>query len=646
MLRTISLPNSAAEAEVKKNVELAQLTYAAAMLDMKNIYIEIRDEKTYFGFTEDYIPFPALYKLDSNGFSKLLEIARRKVQIAQEKENRALDDNRSFETDSASFQSELAQIKREYDNQLADICGTFIGDDGLVYPAIQKYAQYSSEVIQLGDPCGLVGTGEISEMLINSEISQKDIDLIKGRLNNALLDVEDEKRKVVDQCARIQSLEDFRLEKENKIISVNKQVSDARNTISILDRSMQSAQTMAQFVKCSIIVGLAGGGDCPLSGVAAGIYAAATAVTTGVAIGIEQDIADKEKLVNELQRDLVIRDIEEQCTSLQIDTRYMVNDLLRRVVEINLEGQRKVVEAKLNVVTLEKLRNKAKMIEKQLGESEELAISVQAAKNDPNVRIYRNDAIIAADRTFYDALSSVYRLTKVYEYYTAQSYPDKIKLPLVRMISYGTYSLESYMADLEETFYQFEEVYGIPDKRVLHISAKDDIFKITYVDENGEELSKSEQDNLFHQKLADPNLLDGNGYIVIPFSTSLKRLSPLTHNHKIQSISVNLSASGVDGFERVYLRQLGTGVIKTADQEKILVSLPKRTAVVNTYNSSKKSELDPDIYVNERLRDRPLVNTSWELILNLKDEEDNLDIQIENVTDIHLYITYEDFTQY
>ena len=52
----------------------------------------------------------------------------------------SLQMNRSYETDSASFQSELARIRHTYEAQLGEICGTFVGDDGRVYPAIRRYA--------------------------------------------------------------------------------------------------------------------------------------------------------------------------------------------------------------------------------------------------------------------------------------------------------------------------------------------------------------------------------------------------------------------------------------------------------------------------------------------------------------------------
>ena len=43
-----------------------------------------------------------------------------------------------------------------------------------------------------------------------------------------------------------------------------------------------------------------------------------------------------------------------------------------------------------------------------------MAIDVEAARNDPNVRLYRNDAVQAAQRTFESARLEVYKATKVF----------------------------------------------------------------------------------------------------------------------------------------------------------------------------------------------------------------------------------------
>jgi hypothetical protein len=51
------------------------------------------------------------------------------------------------------------------------------------------------------------------------------------------------------------------------------------------------------------------------------------------------------------------------------------------------------------------------------------------------------------------------------------------------------------------------------------------------------------------------------------------------------------------------------------------------------------------MYRNERLRDRPFVNTAWELVINKKDEQVNEDINLDKLTDLRSHIYYTDFTE-
>src|SRR5690606_25645366 len=111
-------------------------------------------------------------------------------------------------------------------------------------------------------------------------------------------------------------------------------------------------------------------------------------------------------------------------------------------------------------------------------ESQQLSINLEAARNDPNTRIYRNDAVLNADVSFYDALQDAYRATVVYEYYTSQSYARKEELSLVRLVSRGDHNLENYLDTLQDSYFEFLETAGRPDNRVDIFSLRDDVLAI------------------------------------------------------------------------------------------------------------------------------------------------------------------------
>ena len=108
-------------------IEQAQRRYRIAMLDMRQLYDSITDRLSFFGLAPDYIPFPALNEDDVNGIEVILERAFARLDMAAEFEQVALASRREFDVDQAVFQSELVSIRNNYEAQLGDICGTFIG---------------------------------------------------------------------------------------------------------------------------------------------------------------------------------------------------------------------------------------------------------------------------------------------------------------------------------------------------------------------------------------------------------------------------------------------------------------------------------------------------------------------------------------
>ena len=191
----------------------------------------------------------------------------------------------------------------------------------------------------------------------------------------------------------------------------------------------------------------------------------------------------------------------------------------------------------------------------------------------------------------------------------------------------------------------FEEQYGNPDMRVAILSFRDDILRIDRMDDGGQPLSEADRLTRFREKLVDPALLDYHGYLTVPFSTTLSRLSPVTRNHKVIAIEAEVVGSDVgDTLGRIYLRQRGTGTVRSVSDDKLFYLFPERMAVIDTFFNGERA-FDNVIYRNTRLRDRPFTNSRWELVLNQRDERDNQDINLQSLSDIRLYVYYSDFTQ-
>jgi len=385
--------------------------------------------------------------------------------------------------------------------------------------------------------------------------------------------------------------------------------------------------------------------------------------TEGLLAGLEAVIIGKRKEILSLQAQLRKTQLQFECKSCDIkdktcneegaaqqESKNQLQEHTAALVNLNYEVLKAEYDLQSALSTVKRLQQQARRLMTQLEENTQLAINVQAAQNDPNTRIYKNDAILTAERTFEDAMREAYRATLVFEYYTGTSYARKGDLYLIRMISYGDKNLETYLSQLEQSFRNFEEEAGKPDIRVLVLSVRDDLLRIPRTHDDKTPRDLNDRVAAFQKALADPNRLNEEGYTTLPFSISVSGnqsyLSPITYNHKILYVEAEInSTSKGDDVARLYLRQKGTGMIRLqADAEIQYYALPQRSAVINPFfNGAKVFSLD--VYRNFRLRDRPLGNTQWELLFNQVSEKSNQDIDIHSISDIILYIYYTDFTK-
>ncbi len=631
--------------QVDAEAERAQRVYNSALMEMRDVYQDISDELTLFGLPPEYIPFPALNPGDHNAFEVMLRGAMEKLRIAADKEDRALEQNRAYETDRASFERELTQVKNTYEDRLAQICGTFEGVDGHVYPATSKHADASEETRQAGDPCGLVGNGDIFDALGEVELARLGLDrVIQGR-DAIVTRLRVEKEAAARQCALIRQRADIEFSLAGQQTSLEREIRDSQTDAERMKRDLSTMQELASLSKCSIIVGLATGGDCPTAALQSAMF---TMQSMAVEISIRQREGQIEarrrkieNLRNASNRSLTLLG----CDQVNIDSWARVQGLLLELETNALDAMQADYTMRLKIARVSRLRNEAVRLSSEQSEAEQLTINVEAARNDPNTRIYKNDAILNADRTFQSALVDAYKATRVFEYYTSQSYAHLNDLFLVRLVSRGDVSLENYLADLADAFEAFEEQYGNPDIRVAVVSLKNDVLLIPALDEDGQVLTSAERTQRFRERLTDSRLLDKNGYLALPFGTSVKQLSPLTRDHKVLYLEVTLDGAGLgDQLGRVYVRQSGTGSVRAVADDTMYYRFPERVAVLNPAFNGQKV-FAPEVYRNERLRDRPFANSNWEVVLNQRDEAVNQDIDLNSMDDIRLFIYYTDFTE-
>lgn len=661
-------------AQVRQEIDKISLTYKAALLDMEETYKKLQLSINNFGLPPNTIPFPALDRFSSltgttNAFQFALQFAKEKMFIARNKEQVAIQDKRAFDTNAASFQNELVRIERNFENQLADLCGriTVTDSNGEVrqYPAIPKYANLSPQTSALPNPCGSIPGGAIYNALLDIEKMKINVLSIKKSqdgLNEQIRLERDRIRKYCDakfELARITL--GARTQQHNLQLEIEQTQRDIEQTIRITQQLTQAAE----MIKCSFIAGTSTGGDCFTAAVAAiailGLGAAQEVAVKSQENRLKQkraELLQNERLLEQTQIQFECRpcDVSQaSCTqqgTAQIESNIKIKELTSSLLNLHYEALKAQFDLRIASSNIIRLQQQARLLQTQQNEATQLAINVQAAQNDPNVRIYKNDAIISAERTFNDAIREAYRATLIYEYYTGTSYLKKGDLYLIRMIAYGDKNLETYLSDLEQAFRDFEETNSKPDIRVAVVSLRDDILGIARkTDGPNGEVTRLLRERIaeFQKILSDRNNLNSEGYTAFPFNVSVSTkdslVSPITFNHKVLYIEGEIVGGELgDDVGRLYLRAKGTGVVRLKGGDIKYHTLPVRTAVINPFFNGTKV-FTPEIYRNFRLRDYPLGNTQWELLLNQVSEKVNQDINLNAVDDIRLYIYYTDFTE-
>ncbi len=637
-------------AQLQRQIEFAQRSYRVAMSVMRQHYLNITDDLNFFGFAPDFIPFPALQGLLDSSFEVVRQRAQERINLALTSENIALESNRDFNVNTASFQNELARLENTYDAQLSELCGTF-EVDGQIYPAIAKYAYLSPETRVVGDPCGLVGNGQIHVAMSELDVVLTEMRRVSQSIKNTNTEAEIEGRRLVSACDAITTFADLQFDDTQRINNLENFIGGSRAAVGALDRTISDVATAAQLGKCLVVAGTSNGTDCPSAIAGLTSYGVAFAAYQVARTALDAGLVVAEGRVRDIQRGIDFERELLQCQLAEVDSLARVETILLQIEEQKLEALKAEYQMNQNIAQIQQLRNQAIRLQQEMAETEELAINVEAARNNPNVRIYKNDAILNADVTFYSALREVYKATRVFESYTSQSYGPLEQLFLTRMVGRGDFNLQLYMIELEDAFREFEEEFGLPSRRLEIISLKNDILNIPRIDleGSGAALSESERTTRFRTELSDVRHLDDNGYITLPFSTNDSSLSPLTRNHKISHIEAEIIGGGQgDLLARVYLRMAGTSRVSALNSEDpIFYTFPERLAVLNPFfEGSKPLHIDQDVYRNRTLFDRPLVNSRWEFVLNTLDEEVNQDLNISSLDDIRLYVYYNDFTQF
>ncbi|MCE9579337.1 MAG: hypothetical protein K8W52_39805 [Deltaproteobacteria bacterium] len=617
----------------------AQHEYESALARMREVYESISRDGERFGFSPDFIPFPAVDDTDTrfaNAFEAALGLARMRTDTARRFEDDAVTNSHGFEADSAAFQSELVQISVTKEARLSEICGQFDGDDGRVHAAISRHAYLSDRTAAMGDPCGFVGNGELYDRMADIALLQSDVTEFQRRVAHLYDRIALEQERVTQQCANLGRLLDLQITERNTQRSLQRSITDLENGISLAERTAQHVGQMLALTKCDLL-------DCeavPSSTAAYGLAAAASEYAVGL---MQTEIQDQQDAMTQSQIRELTGQIDTQCTAIRIDSAPVVADLVESIQQLRHDVNQTLLRVKMDLATMTALRLEARRTAQEEADAEALAIDVEAARNDPNIRVYMNTAMINADRSFNRALEHAFRATRLLEYYESQSYAHADDLYLIRMVAHGDYNLDNYLDELEDEYESFRGQYRNRAHRAIRLSMANDIMQIPTLGADGHSLSPAERTALMRARLLDPRLLDSRGRRTYTFSTTLDQFAPCTFGQQIDYVEVMFSGADLgDPNASVMLWQTGTGVVERADQGQNFHRLPP-ALIVATPRRDLDSAFDPSVYRNYGMRERPVVNTSWTLVFDEHNPQ-NRDVHFDQLNDIYIYIYYTDFT--
>ena len=314
--------------------------------------------------------------------------------------------------------------KNSYENQLVALCGSVKDGSGQSKPAVPKYIQHFKGKQKVDNPCGLTQSGQLYNSYQQLGKFQIRVRSAQQTFKNTVAQIEAEKFRIQNYCKKKFELADITWEHRKKVHKLNQQIGWIRYGMDAVSRTVQNMGTAFSLWKCGLT-------ECPSAAIAFGFFTGISVVSEAMLGGMQAATIDKQNEIAEQSRKFEQRQMTISCDSdgtARVDSMVRVLQLRNQLLVIELETLQMRYDVSLALSQIKGIQDKVIRIIAQQEQVTQQAINIQAARNDPNIRIYQNDAIIAAEYTFNLAMQAAYETTLVYEYYTGSSYRDKNKL--------------------------------------------------------------------------------------------------------------------------------------------------------------------------------------------------------------------------
>jgi hypothetical protein len=624
-------------------LEDAMRRYSVATSELQGLRATLGEATNPFGFDDDYVPFPALASATASPVALLLQRAAERIDLAARSEARAIEERTNIDTSDAGFRSELTAFRVESDERLGAICGTFattINGVARTVPAIRRYASLSPDLVQVGDPCGLVGNGALFEAALDLEVATEELQLALTRLEALEDRIDRETERIERQCEITLDVAEVVFGAEGDVAALLRQRERAELIKSTVKTTISSVLEVIDLLRCE--VGLST--DCPMAAAALGIYTVGAIVSIAGSTTLQVFVNTLQDEIRQIERNSARSERVAECDSFRLNGAIDLQQLALQRANAELALVQGQLAVQVMAQRIEALTHEVRRLEAEEAEARDLLIASASASMDPNLRLYRNSSIRLADDTFRSAQRSMWQAIRAFEYVTGQRWGGRDDLLLTRMVRAGSPSLEELYEELEDAWIAWRESAGDPELRLVIVSLRDDVLGVPRTDERGRPLSYRERVEQFRRELLAPERRDAAGRFTYAFPTTLSQVSPWTAGHRIAWIEAELIGSDVgDPTGRVTLRQTGTSAMRVTGRTVRYFRFPERTAVLDVFFNGQRFFPD-EVYRSLRHAGRPFVQTRWELILDSRQDEVNQDIRLASLTDVRLYIYLTDVT--
>ncbi|XXF81521.1 hypothetical protein P2318_05660 [Myxococcaceae bacterium GXIMD 01537] len=269
---------------------------------------------------------------------------------------------------------------------------------------------------------------------------------------------------------------------------------------------------------------------------------------------------------------------------------------------------------------------------------------------DPAFRLYRDVKVVAAERTLQVAMKEAFILTRSLEYEMNISYGARASLFRHNTVA----ELETYAAELSATHTDYIRYAYHPQARMLVLSLRDDVFKLTQEFQDRTTGVRYTPAELFHRFLGDPRNRDTHGNLRLAFTLSLTPGSTVFNSAYCAARLTGLRASLV-GAElgvtqpEVLLQERGSAYLRACEKGPdgayevreygLESTLGVRRAVIQAgVNLSGPNDANSPPF-NTELYGRP-ISANYELVID-RTEPANRNLNLSDLDDILLFVAHE-----